>query len=497
MKFLKQIINLLSKYEVKVDLFNEEEARYTSSHKLYTGVQNGLYSTEEEAALDIYRTTTLDARFRNLKSRLKKKLTNQLFFLQIETPKYSESLAARYEAERLAFSMRVLGALGADQAAYEYALQALSLSEKFHFTKIAVDCLDLLLGQASTTCNHKEFQKYSNLLSHYTNILLAELKAREAMQRLNMHFITSQSVNEDIHKEIEKIANVVTSLWKEYKSFSLFLANFRAHFYQSQIRGDYLSGLEVCTEAEQFYKDHPHLKTTARMIELIIHKNTALFYLRRYTEGIQYAREHLHLMPAGSGNWFSFLIVYFQLLFHANEISEAKELYETVISHINFDIATGHRKDSWKIFGLYLSFVEGREIQDMEQFIKGMEMYRSDKSGVYVAVLALSILVLLRKGDYDSIITRDEYLKKYLTRYLSGNDHIRSATFFRLLRLLIKNDFKLDAVQKLGAKHIAVLYDSSLWLDDYEVMPYERMWEYVVQMIAKKSGSAPYTTGLQ
>lgn len=485
MNFLKQVISLFSRYDTRFDFFNEEESQNTAFHRLYAGVQNGQYSTDEDAASDIYRISSPDARYRNLKSRLKKKLLNQLFFLHIEPPQYSESLAARYEAERLLFSMKILGALGANQAAYEIAIQVLSISEKFHLTKIAVDSLEILRSHAAFTGNSKDFAKFAAMLSQYTDTMVAELKAAGLLQQFNLYFTASKSIEPTTSRELAIAAKAINALWQQYKSFTLFLYNLRIHTYLNQAGGDYEASLKICDEGELFLEINPHLSTAARMFELSIYKSSSLLYLRRYNEGIIYLESRLPSLPEGSTNWFELMWTYFQFLFHSNDLTRAKELHQKVTTHIGFDTGPTYRTEAWQIFDLYLTFVEGKETPDMDRFMKDMEVYKADKSGVYVAVFALSILVLLRKGEYDSIITRDEYLKKYLTRYLRGDDHVRSAAFFRLLRLLVKHDFDLEAVKAHGEKHLAVLYDASIRLDDYEVMPYERMWEYVVEILSK------------
>ncbi len=490
MNFLKQVINLLDKYEQKLEFFDEADLANTTFHKLYDGVKSGKYSTDEEACGDIYQLEAPDARYRNLKSRLKKKLAGNLFFLRIEQPEHSEYLSTVHDIFHQVYILHTLGSLGASVAANEVAEQIFAKAQKFHLTNAAVDSLLTLRKRGAYHGQSKEYLRYSELLDYYIRVQSAEIKASSYIESINIIFTNTKSDSPGIIEQLEHAVSEVSNLSDEYKSHFLFLTHYRLSIYLSQLKKDSLLALQVCNTIDEFYHKYPHLVTTTRIGEIALDKTMAYFYLRRYREGVEYARPYLPIFREGGNTWFTFRETFCWLLIHGQCYTEAREVYEGTTTHISFDTGIAHRKETWQIFGLYLAFVEGAETPDMDKFMKDMEVYRADKSGAYVTVLALSILVLLRKGDYDSIITRDEYLKKYLTRYLRGEDHARGAAFFKLLRLLAKNDFSLDAVKKYGEKHIAVLYDASLPLDDYEVMPYERMWEYVVETLTGSAGTA-------
>lgn len=487
MNFLKQVIDLLSKYEQNIDVFDEHVLENTALARLYNGVKNGDLSTDDDSANDIYRNNASDPRYRNLKSRLKKKLANHLFFLKIEQPQYSESLAEKYEINRQLFVVKTLSDLGAGDAAYEVASQLYVRAIKFHLTEETINCLLFLQNYASSIGKVRDQKKYSILLRHYIEIQLGEIAALEKLQWLKLLFIQTKSVHPTIIKKAEIAVKEIRDLRIRYKSFTLFLVNFRIEMYFHQLKGDYVTALDVCKNFKDFFDTYPHLSTHARLIEIASYKNLCYLYLRRYEEGIEHSQNNLPLLREGGGLWFGFMEEYFLLNFQGGSKEEANKVYSSVVNHISFTTLPAHRKETWEIFGLYLSFVEGKGNPDMDKFMKDMEVFRYDKSGVYVAVLALSILILLRNGDYPTILNRNEYLKKYLTRYLKGDDHVRSAAFFRLLRLMIRKEFNLPQILKAGAKDIAVLHDQSLRLDDYEVMPYEKMWDIVVEVLEEKA----------
>lgn len=487
MNFLKQIINILSRYNTNVDVYDNHTLENTVYHRLYEGVRTGIYTSDIDAARDIYKETPTDSRYRNLKSRLKRKLVNNLFFLDIDASTSPENLVTIHELSRQMFAMRTLATFGSLTAAQEIAIQILPKAKKFYFTQITIETLLLLQSCAVYLGKVNDLEEYTKSAEEYIQIQLAEIQATNYLNRIRVTFSNIKSVQEEDVAHVENTSQEVEILWKKYNTYSLFLNHFRSQLYLHQLRGDYKLALETCNEAEAYYEVNPHLASRARFGEIATYKNLCYFYLRLYDEGVTHAEKSLHFIDDGRNNWFHFMEEYFLMSLHSGNVDKARVVFNKVTNHINFDTSIPQRKETWEIFGLYLSFVEGKGNPDMDRFMKDMEVFRYDKSGVYVAVLALSILILLRNGDYPTILTRDEYIKKYLSRYLKGDDHVRSAAFFRLLRLMIRKEFRLPDILRLGAKEIAVLHDQSLRLDDYEVMPYEKMWQIVVQTLEEKA----------
>src|SRR5690606_4769217 len=139
----------------------------------------------------------------------------------------------------------------------------------------------------------KDFQNYSSLLQNYIRIQEAEFIAAEHLQLYKMNFASVKSINPDVIEKTKKSLLVISELWNEHKSYSLFLSFFRMNLYFQQILGDYAKALEVCQTATDYFNAHPHLATNNRLIEVALHKNLCYLYLRQYDEGINNIKEVL------------------------------------------------------------------------------------------------------------------------------------------------------------------------------------------------------------
>ena len=85
MEDLKAIINLLSKQKIKqIEILSEESKLSKKSFQLYNGIREGKLTNDDEASLLLYNDGSQNPNYRILKHRLKQRLINTLFFIDIQ-----------------------------------------------------------------------------------------------------------------------------------------------------------------------------------------------------------------------------------------------------------------------------------------------------------------------------------------------------------------------------------------------------------------------------
>src|SRR4028118_1142287 len=98
MDSLSELIRLVTKKRIKkVELFDESSRNKSSNYfKLFEGIHSGHYRSDQDAAKDIYDCDPSEKKYLILKTRLKQKLLNTLFFLDFEddenVPAYKNAL---------------------------------------------------------------------------------------------------------------------------------------------------------------------------------------------------------------------------------------------------------------------------------------------------------------------------------------------------------------------------------------------------------------------
>jgi hypothetical protein len=100
MEELKELVKIVTNRGQKnISLLDLNEKKLSKEMELFFGIQKGLYANDEQAAAQMYDSTPDDAKYKMLKSRLRKKLLNHLFFLDFSGSRFK--ISHKYEQECL------------------------------------------------------------------------------------------------------------------------------------------------------------------------------------------------------------------------------------------------------------------------------------------------------------------------------------------------------------------------------------------------------------
>src|SRR3712207_556503 len=99
MEELKELVKIVTnRGQKKISLLDWDEKRLSKDMELFYGIQRGEYTTDEQAAASLYGGTPDLASYKMVKSRLRKKLINHLFFLDFKS---RSKISHSYEQECL------------------------------------------------------------------------------------------------------------------------------------------------------------------------------------------------------------------------------------------------------------------------------------------------------------------------------------------------------------------------------------------------------------
>src|SRR5262245_66121392 len=98
MKVFKEMASLVTNQRLqKIEVIDERQAigKDNLYLQLFKGITEGKYVSDEDAAMDLYQTSAKDKKYQMLKSRLKDRLVNTLFFVnyrKIQDSKYQQAV---------------------------------------------------------------------------------------------------------------------------------------------------------------------------------------------------------------------------------------------------------------------------------------------------------------------------------------------------------------------------------------------------------------------
>ncbi len=505
MQRLREIIRVVGRRRLKkIEVFNDSSSanRKNAYNRFYHGVKDGTFKTDEEAARALCDTDPSDKKYLMLKSRVRNRLLNTLFFL--DNPSGSDYQQALLQCNRnymAAMTLLVNGARGAGESLLRSTLVQ---AEKFEITDVMLNCLRQLRYAAAFAGRVAEFEVLRKRFDEVQALYRAECLVEEYYQILVLPFSKSDSNRPEMVQIAKSYIAHVQSEMEHHSSYNLELGIFRLTVVAGQISKDFELLLQACNKFAACLAKTKHMSSNIRYGEMAIYRMVAYLNLGRYDEGNAAAAIGVQYFTEGSPNWVVFLDLYFLLCMHTGNYLQASEIYHKVTSHPDFVSVDPSRQEKWRIFEAFLRYMlNGRidatsgEVAENQfklmKFLNDVPIYSKDKRGLNIAIIILQVLFLLDRRDFDGIIAKAEALKVYCSRYLKEDENYRSNCFLKMVLLMEKKSFNYEGTTKITERYYNLLQASRLNYqhgssNSLEIIPYEQLWETILGKLQAMNG---------
>ena len=188
MKNLIEIARIVTKKKVKkIEIFDDYSLKNKNSkfNEFYEALMAGKFRNDRDAATFLQDCSPTDDKYRQLKSRFRKRLLNTLFFLDVNLPDTSGYDRAYFTCNKEWTLVKILLANEANSTAASLARQILTTSLKYKFADLVVNCSRILRTYAAQIESEKEYEEYDGYVKQYKDILDAEIRSEELNQRVN------------------------------------------------------------------------------------------------------------------------------------------------------------------------------------------------------------------------------------------------------------------------------------------------------------------------
>jgi len=493
MEDLRKLVQIVTSRGQKSFPLIEIKAKGNSKEAdLFIKIKKGELSTDEEAAKNLYNCDPDDYRVKMLKSRLRKKLLNHLFFLDFSDERLK--ISHRYEQECLSllFQGRTLMNVGEHKISAKLLQNALKLAEEVEITSTIITCLENLLINYSLTFNSNLYYKTSKELEKYRKLAACENEAEglyyTARLELNKSVLSKRKFLPTLKTTLERLLE----LWKTTNSPSIFDYYYILNIIMQESTGNYEQILELTSLSESLLSKG---EINKKRFDSRFNKFIMVYaYLRvkDYDKGLAFAEANMEAFNRSTNNWFAFMENYMLLAMHAGRYELAARIYDEATENSFFKKISINAQERWMLYSSYLYFVNpSKELLKKSSFKKllsSIPEYSKDKQGFNVAILVLQFLYHVQQRNLDVLGNLIESVKKYAGRHLRENFSQRSLYFFKLLVLVVKAD--LDYVEALQKGK--VLYEgiqaTPVPGDAYaeiEIIPYEQLWTILLKTLAK------------
>lgn len=499
MEHLRELVQLLPPEKIaQIELVGGPSVQKSKLDQLYFGLQNGDYSSEEDAIKSIYGTIEKTDAFSKLKERLRDRLLNTLFFIDVNRPKYtgySDSLVSSYQKYA---QIKILLTRSARTTAIWLAENLIEYTKKYELYDLTyLITNDLRTHYGSLQSNKKKYHVYNNLNNHARKVINAEGRANELVNFIELHRLELEKGYEysPVRSQIEEKLEGLSKYSKEITSHRFVLYYFSSKVSIEEIQKKYELVVQYCELALELLEEKK-FENTPVVFSFNRRKMNALFNLGKIDLAIRAAEKVENLTRPLTNNWYG--IRYFKILFliHKKSYPKALELEKETIVDGKVKFTSTSLREYWVILNAYLQFLTTFSTQQdsstnfrLNKFLNDVPIYQKDKQGRNVSILLVQLLFLLVRNDYGKYIDRMDALNQYRQRYLKENNTYRANCIIRMMVKVGKYSFHPKRVKSYTQKDLWKLKsrppEISSNVVEVEIIPYEHMWEMVMDILEK------------
>lgn len=496
MKNLLDIVKILTKKKIaKIEILDEQTLKQKDSlfGKFYEGLVTGKIETDEEAAKMLYGVSDSGhAKYRQLKSRFRRRLLNTLFFIDANMPHASNYDLALLSSSKEWAIVEILFAYDAKQSAINLARHIFNTALKFQLTSLIVKTAQLLRNAAAEEEDEKSFRYFNNHIEEYLPLLAKEMEAENLYQNAILLYWNNERKKESI-KKIELIGNTLVQLSEKDTNPIVHYNLYKVWTIYYELLSDYEGMLEVCQNGVQFLKENSDLFQGYKISFFYIKILAAYLHQRHYQNGKKHAEEVLSSIPEESTDWLIFMKHYLLLSLHTDNFINALAIFNKVANASSYKKMDALQREEWDLIEVALHYLvelqgsstnllpkQRRKAFKMSDFINRKGEFQLKSANLTVQRIALQILFLLHRRSHTGIPERIEQLKTLAKYELKREGFERGYAFVKLLHQLNKSEFNLKKLrntekflQKL--KSNTFIYKGNV--SQLEILPYETLWK--------------------
>ncbi len=454
--------------------------------RLYHAVKEDK-TLDEEILLDrLYNNKDKEDAYKMLKSRVKRKLYNQLFFLDIDKNQIIGKVTSlELKCRKLLYFAEVLRSLGEIELAEQQFKKVLTITESAELTKYAIDALEkYLILVAERKFKVQYFEEVTFKLHKLYEIYEYERKTKLLYYDVRFHVKLGVQSNYKLLESFTKVLNEMDQYWRASGSSIVFMLLYRVKMLYYEYVGDAEGHIDYLNKSHLLFKK-------GKINKLYFSENLNNFllvfaYLRakKYKQGFKEAEVLKGILQEGTSNWFANLENYFMLAVHSRNYKKAEEILTEVLTNKYLKDLTSFAQERWLLFYKYMGYISGFSMAGFSS--RKMKFVSQDKKGYNVWSLILDFIVALQQ-DKPELLTREkDRVRKFMSKYLKSKEDARTKIFLKLLLIIGK---ELDDA-KVCRKKCAYMFKKlkqtpapGIAFAETEIVPYESLLEIILQRL--------------
>lgn len=494
---LKELAEVVTRNKVKsIDILSKRGPE-TKIWDFYEHILNGSFDSDEEAAKYYYDQDSQYPEYRKLKNKLKDKLINSSFFIDVNNPKFNTHQKAYYTCQKNLMAVKTLLGRYARTPAIELAASTLTKSIRFEFSEITYELCKILRSHYAIILNRKSlYEKYAELATHYSKVVTAEDLVAERYDHISAlsHRARTKEVVIEFCSKYEK---ELEPYLKKYDSYRLHLLYYFIGLKKLTLESNPRLLIDLCERAIKFFNTKGFVSDQF-IGAFYYHKLLASIHVRDFESASNLAQKCSSIFEDNTIRWYNAQEICFVFAMQSNQYRKAVQIRERVITSQSFKNQLQNRDETWKLYDAYLHYLylskrlSNRNVKistfRVRKFLNEVPVYSMDKSGRNIPILIIQILIQIQQKKHDQLTDKIEAIEKYTTRYLLKDNNYRSNCFIKMLMQIPKQQFHPVAVKRhtktLYSKLKAMPLEKANQPFEIEIIPYEDLWEMALESIS-------------
>jgi hypothetical protein len=508
MLLLQELTSVLDRYCVKdVNVLGNpgDSDEPDLVDRFYHLLQQKEITDEKAIAKTLYgsEVSTTSNRFKKLKQRLIRRMSNTLFFIDTKDRSYTDLQRAYYLTHREYALASILSGRTASRAARYFYQRVFKRARRYELTSmlmLSAEALRYFAGVVQR--NEKKYRYYSKEYERARQLYAAEASANQFFIETITNYDVSAKGRQATFARTDRY---LKQLDAEFPGIEMtYTYAFRYHamnLFRWASVADLDKVIQGADAAMAAVADKPFTANVARSY-FLMYKLMAYIQRREFDRGNEVRQEAAQYVEKGLHNWFKLNELSFMLAMHTGRYTEAWSIYQEVTGHANFSSRSGDSREIWILNRAYLYYLLtiGKVTFPTQEdplgkfrvmkFLNNVPEFSKEKRGMNIPVLVLQILFAVAQRQYDLSIERIEAIEKYCSRYVRRGDHFRSNCFIKVLLQFPIAAFHKVGVKRKAKRYLTMLSSQPLGLADQsyeiEVIPYDVLWELAFESLERK-----------
>lgn len=498
MDSLKEIVKIISRKRLdKIELIDDNmvSCEDTLFSKLYLAIKDDLIASDTEAIEYLYGDVNMKSQqsYRRLKSRLRTRIFNTLYFLDLnQTNLQSNFQKVIFDQNKAVQTINILRRNGAMKASISIIKNNFQTAVNYHLYDIAKFYAFELSKYYAISGKQKLFKSNRELFEDFSLKEQAIQNATLAYYQIQFYVHHSNEKKNDdnkslLLKDLIKELNEFRDQAYSYDTEYFYLRSKLFLYEDTGCLDDILSTCQQITElSTQKQFQQPIWEGVAAL-----YRAKALLSMGRYKEGLEKLRVDVSLFNEGGLNWFTAQEYLLKLSMHQLNISASEAIISEITRHKSYKLMPDHYVQKMAIYKAYLLLMKDELEQKTNTRLKLARLYNdtpyyvNDKSGFYLSIKFLDMIEALRSGQLDTFYDQSQMVKRYSNKYILQNNTQREHWFINMLSSVESLKFKKKSIlNKNQAMHERLKSNTDgILTNDYEILPYQFIWEIVLRYL--------------